>query len=141
MNKLLKMMITGLSLGFTIFTLMGVLFDVIGGGTSVFENHSYTKMAVGSVIVSLGFSVPSLIYENEKLARVLQIFIHMGTGCTIMLITAFLVGWIPTSFGISGILIFVAIELAMAFLIWFCFSLYYRKEAQKINEQIHKLNL
>lgn len=141
MNKLLKAIMTGLSLGFTIFTLLGVLFDIINDGTSVFESWSFTKMAIGTIIVSLGFSIPSLIYERENLARSLQILIHMGIGCTIMLLTAFYVGWIPSSLGITEILFFCLIEILIAFTIWFGFSLYYKKEAQKMNEQLHKLNL
>lgn len=140
MNKLFKTILTGLSLGCTIFTLCSVLFDAIGGGTFLLENWSLTKMVIGTVIVSLGFSVPSLIYENEKLSRGLQILIHMGIGCTLMLITASIVGWIPTEYGISGIIIFVIIELIVAFLIWFGFSLYYKKEAEMLNEQIEKIS-
>lgn len=104
------------------------------------ENWSLTKMAIGTVIVSLGFSIPSLVYDNEKLSRGLQILIHMGIGCTLMLITASIVGWIPTEYGISGIVIFVIIELIVAFLIWFGFSLYYKKEANRLNEHLAKIS-
>ena len=141
MNKLFKTILTGFSLGCTIFTLCSVLFDAIGGGTFLLENWALTKMAIGTVIVSLGFSIPSLAYDNERLSRALQVFIHMGIGCTIMLITASFVGWIPTNFGVSGIAIFVIVELIAAFLIWFGFSLYYKKEAERLNEQIEKLSL
>lgn len=134
MNKLFKTILMGLSIGFTIFAVLGVFFDVLAGNTYLL------KMAIGTVIISLGFSIPSLVYDNEHISRGLQIFIHMGIGCTVMLITGFFVGWIPTNLGISGIIIFVLIELVSAFLIWFGFSLYYKKEAEKLNKQLKKLS-
>lgn len=138
MNKLLKTIFMGFTLGCTIFTLCAVLFDVIGGGTFLLENWSLTKMFIGTVIVSLGFSVPSLIYDSERLSRGLQILFHMGIGCTLMLITASIVGWIPTEYGIAGIIIFVVIEIVIAILIWFGFNLYYKKEAKRLNMQLQQ---
>lgn len=139
MNKLVKTILSGFTLGCTIFTLCTVLFDIIGGGTFLLENWSLTKMFIGTVIVSLGFAIPSLIYDNERLSRTLQILFHMGIGCTIMLITASLVGWMPTEYGTSGIIIFVIIEIVIAILIWFGFSLYYKQEAKQLNKQLKQI--
>lgn len=141
MKDLFKHLFQGISLGLTFFVSISVLMDYINNGTFLLENWSFTKMAIGSAIVGIGFSVPSLIYKNSKLPYGLQIVIHMGIGCSIMLITAFCVGWIPTSLGIKGILISIVIEIISAFIIWFAFSLYYKQEATKINKQIDKLNL
>lgn len=141
MKDLLKNIFLGISRGFTFFVLSGVLVDILNNGTFLLENWSFTKMVIGSMVVGIGFSVPSLVYNSKKIPYVLQIFIHMGIGCTIMFITAFLVGWIPVSLGMKGILFSIIVEIITAFILWFVFSLHYKKEAQKMNEQINKLNL
>ena len=141
MKDLIKHLFQGISLGLAFFVSISVLMDYINNGTFLMENWSFTKMAIGSVIVGIGFSVPALIYKSPKIPYGLQILIHMGIGCSVMLITAFCVGWIPTGLGIKGILISIIIEMISAFIIWFAFSLYYKQEARKINEQIDKLNL
>ena len=141
MKDLFKNLFHGISIGLAFFVSGSVLVDYINNGTFLMENWSFTKMAIGSVIVGIGFSVPSLIYKNSKIPYGLQILIHMGIGCSVMLITAFCVGWIPTSLGIKGILISIVVEIISAFIIWFAFSLYYKQEATKINKQIDKLNL
>lgn len=141
MKDLFKHLFQGISLGLAFFVSISVLMDYINKGTFLMENWSFTKMAIGSVIVGIGFSVPALIYKNSKIPYGLQILIHMGIGCSVMLITAFCVGWIPTDWGIKGILISIIIEMISAFIIWLAFSFYYKQEAQKINKQIDKLNL
>ncbi|HCJ15564.1 MAG TPA: DUF3021 domain-containing protein, partial [Erysipelotrichaceae bacterium] len=37
-------------------------------------------MVIGTMIVGLGFSLPTLIYENEKYSLLVQTLIHMSIG-------------------------------------------------------------
>ena len=76
--------------------------------------------------------------ESEKLSMVIKVLVHMGIGCTIMLITAFAVGWIPAGIGIENCLIIIAVEIAIVFVIWVFYWRYYKKLAKQMNEHIMK---
>lgn len=136
MNKIIKLSISGITIGCTIFTIIGIMINIFNSGNFELLDWSFTKMAIGSMIVGMGFSIPSLVYESQKISLLLKILIHMGSGSVIMLITSFMVGWIPLSL---GLFISISIVLSMfitAFIIWLCFFTYYKKQAQKINKKI-----
>lgn len=136
MNKIIKLSLSGIAIGCTIFTFIGIIINFFNNGSFELLQWSFTKMAIGSMIVGMGFSIPSLIYESRKISLLVKILIHMGIGCAIMLITSFTVGWIPLSL---GLFIPASIILSMfitAFIIWLCFFTYYKKQAQKMNKKI-----
>ena len=100
-------------------------------------NHwYYTKMAIGSMITGIAFYVPSLVYQNEKLSKGLQVFIHMGIGLVTYISVGLYVGWIPLQAGAWAIIGTIVIAVVVSFLIWFGFYLYYRQEAKRINAKL-----
>ena len=62
-------------------------------------NYAFSKMAIATVVIGLGFGIPAVVYDNEKLSLFTQTIIHMGAGCIVMTVTAYLVGWIPMNHG------------------------------------------
>lgn len=136
MKKLIELSIKGVSAALVCFSLFGVVWNLINGGDYILTDYAYTKMVLGAVVVGLGFSIPGIVYESPNLPYVMKIVIHMGIGCAIFLATSFVVGWIPASFGIKGCVVVIAAEIGVSFLLWFGFSLYYKKQAQKMNERI-----
>ena len=53
--------------------------------------------------------------------------IHMGIGCIVLLLTSWVVGWIPREQGLLGIAKIAAEQLLIAFGIWFGFYLNQKK--------------
>ena len=115
--------------------LTGVIFDCINGGTTALYHYGFTKMALGTLVVGLGFGLPALVYEREQLSLPVQIMIHMGNrvywSCCL---PHGLVGWIPREQGFLGIAKIAAEQLLIAFGIWFGFYLNQKKLAQKMNQ-------
>ena len=68
-----------------------------------------------------------------------QTLIHMGIGCIVMTITAFVVGWIPTEKGAGAVIGTIAGEIAIAFIIWLFFYAYNRKLAKQMNQRIAEM--
>lgn len=136
MNRVIKIALFGIAIGLSIFVIIGIAFDIAYGGTFTLINWRFTKMAVGAMLVGIGFSVPSMIYESEKLPYGIKVLFHMGIGCTVMLVTALLVGWIPLGAGWKICMFAVAAEILAAFLIWRCFLTYYKKMAKQMNQKI-----
>jgi cellobiose-specific phosphotransferase system component IIC len=139
MKDLLKSIVISIGMALAIFSFVGIVFDVMGGGVYTLENYRYTKMVIASVIVGLGFGVPTLVYKSDRIPTPVKVLVHMGIGCIIYTIVAFSVGWLGgASSVIQGILI-ACIQLAVAFVIWFCFMRYYRKEAKEMNDKISSM--
>jgi len=88
------------------------------------------------MLVGVGFVLPSMVYENERLAMWLRVLIHMGIGFVVFFITASYAGWIPVESGTGATILFIVMTTATSFLIWTVFYLYNKSIAKKINEQL-----
>ena len=131
MKQVIKSSWIGVSTAALIFIIVSIVFDQSNQGILPLENYQYTKMAVGAIIVGLGFSLPSLIYEKEEIPYVMQVLFHLGIGCAILLITGYMVGWFTNLVG-------AFIEIGMSLVVWIGFAYHYRKEAKQINQQLKK---
>ncbi|MBP5553807.1 MAG: DUF3021 domain-containing protein [Lachnospiraceae bacterium] len=139
MKDLLKSIVISIGMALAIFSFVGIVFDVMGDGVYTLEDYRYTKMVIASVIVGLGFGVPSMIYKSDKIPTPVKVLIHMGIGCIIYTIVAFSVGWLGGAASLTQGILIACIQLAVAFIIWFCFMRYYRKEAKEMNDKINSM--
>lgn len=139
LKDIVKSTIISIGMALTIFCLAGIVFDVAYGGDFSLEGYRFTKMVIGSAIVGLGFGVPTVVYNSDRLPQPIKVLIHMGIGCVIYTIVAYAVGWFGGSATLAQGIIIAAIQLLVAFIIWFCFMRYYRKEAKEMNEKIQSL--
>ena len=92
LKDVLKSTVISIAMALTIFCLIGIAFDIAYGGNYSLGNYGFTKMAVGSILVGLGFGVPTVVYHNEKLPQPIKVIIHMGIGCVIYTVVAFILG-------------------------------------------------
>lgn len=138
-KDLIKSTVISIGMALTIFCLVGIVFDVGYGGNFSLENYRFTKMVVGSLLVGLGFGVPTIVYNKESLPMPIRVVIHMGTGCVVYTLVAYAVGWYGGSATVIQGIIIAGIQLLVAFFIWFCFMRFYRKEAKKMNEKIQAM--
>lgn len=141
MKKLLFIALQGICIACTIFTIFGIFFDLTASTGFSLGTGEFTKEAVGAILVGIGFSVPSEIYNSDKLPFFLKFLFHMGIGCTVYIITAIKVGWISTESGWKSCLFFIIIELLIAFIIWLGFANHYKKLAKNMNERIQQKNM
>lgn len=138
-KEILKSTVISIGMALTIFSLVGMFFDIVNGGNFSMEGYQFTKMVAGSAIVGIGFGVPTIVYNSEKLPTPVKVLIHMGIGCVIYTIVAYAVGWFGGAATPVQGLVIAGIQLAVAFVIWFCFMRYYRKEAKQMNEKIQAM--
>lgn len=139
MKDLLKSIVISIGMALAIFSFVGIVFDVMGGGVYTLENYRYTKMVIASVIVGLGFGLPTLVYKSDRIPTPVKVLVHMGIGCIIYTIVAFSVGWLGGASSVTQGILIACIQLAVAFVIWFCFMRYYRKEAKDMNDKISSM--
>lgn len=129
---------TIMSIGFAaaVFIVIGMIFDIRCSGNLQMMHYSFSRMAAGALAVGLGFGIPTSIYENEKLSLLVQTLIHMGIGCAVLTVTAFLVGWLPTDKGVFAMIGALVGEIVISFVIWRLFYVHQKKLAQKMNRRI-----
>ena len=138
-KELVKSSVISIGMAMTIFCLVGVVFDVGYKGNFSLDDYRFTKMVAGCVLVGLGFGVPTIVYRKDNLPMPIRVIIHMGTGCVVYTIIAYAVGWIGGSATIGQGILIAAIQLAVAFLIWFLFMKHYRAEAKRMNDRIQAM--
>ena len=137
MRNFIKSIAIGIGWGFTVLVVYLTIGVIISSDflTSIAPDD-FIKYVICSAVVGLGFSVPSLIYYNERISRILQVIIHLGTGFAIYIPVVFFAGWIPTAYGAIAVALSLLCAVVFALLVWLCFALYYRKQAQEINRKI-----
>lgn len=139
--KIMKLLISGICWGCTICVLILMIGAATVGDSFLDMGADYfIRQAIASMIVGIGFSVPTLIYDKESISRKVQTLIHMGIGFLVFFPIACYFNWIPVSFGLGAILLSVVIALVTFFIIWYGYYLYYKKEAKKMNQKLEKLS-
>lgn len=139
MKELLKSTAISIGMAMAIFCFAGIVFDIGYGGNFSLDNYQFTKMVIGSVLVGLGFGVPTIVYREDNLPMPIRVIIHMGIGCVVYTVVAYAVGWIGGAATIGQEIMIVAIQFGIAFIIWFLFMRYYRAEAKKMNDRIQAM--
>lgn len=138
-KELVKTSVIGIGIAMVIFCLSGIVIDVSYGGHFSLEDFRFTKMVIGCVIIGLGFGIPTIVYRKESLPMPIRVVVHMGIGCVVYTIVAYAVGWMGGSTGIVQGIIIALIQFGIAFLIWFLFMRFYRREAEQMNDRIQAM--
>ena len=137
MRNFIKSIAVGIGWGFTVLVVYLTIGVIISSDfLASIAPDDFIKYVICSAVVGLGFSVPSLIYYNERISRILQVIIHLGTGFAIYIPVAFFAGWIPTAYGAIAVALSLLCAVVFSLLVWFCFALYYRNQAEEINRKI-----
>ncbi len=135
LRSILKAFVVGITMGCTIFVLINIFWEIIAKAPLPFEgNYGFIKQSLCAVGVSLGFTLPSLIYRAKKIAFPLQIVIHMAAGFVIFGIIAYFANWIPFEEGAGAVILFAAIAVISSALIWLGFYFHSKCEAARMNK-------
>lgn len=139
MFRVFKYLVRGITWGCTISSLVCAVGVALNGLRWLADApRSYPEQVLAGMLVGIGWMLPSMIYKNEKLARPVQALIHMVSGFAVYFPVAFYMGWIYTEGGAAAILFDVFLCLMIAFIVWICFILYYRREAREINRKLQQ---
>ncbi len=138
-KDIMKSVAISIGMAMTIFCIVGVVFDSLYEGQFSLENYRFTKMVLGCLLIGLGFGVPTVIYRKDNLPMPVRVLVHMGIGCVIYTIVAYAVGWIGGTGNIGTGLLIAAAQIAVAFIIWYLFNRYYRREAKRMNDRLQEM--
>ncbi len=137
----MKYIFYGISFGCTFFVIMCLSF-FLGKGDDflipIFKD--FAKQSIGAMIVGIACGGTSIVYQFDRLSGFLKIMIHFCIGMGVFYPMGIYLGWIP--FYPDQILFTVLQFLSSCgifMIIWFCFYLFHRNEAKRINKRLKEL--
>ena len=135
MKNVMKAAWSGIRLAAVVFILTSLFRALPAGEESLASGIGMARMCLATLVIGVGFGVPSLIYSTE-LSTGLKVLIHMGIGVVVMLAASLAVGWIDFSRGWLPCLLVALVQIAAAFLIWLLSCVRLRKDAKEMNERV-----
>ena len=138
---IIRYLFYGVSLGCTSFVFMCLSFFV-GGGTDILDQifKDFARQSVGAMIVGIACGGTTIVYQIRRLPGLVKTGLHFCVGMGVFYPTAIILGWIPfypDNIAYTAIQIFFSCCIFMA--IWFCFYLFNRNDAKKINQRLREL--
>ncbi len=133
-----KRALISIAMSLLIFIAVGIFFDIKDAGIFTLTDYGFTKMVLACIVTGLGFGVPTILYNSEKISPALASVIHLGIGFAIYFAAASFVGWIPVERGIKACAITVTAVVVIGLLIWVCFMKYNKDLAEKMNKALDK---
>lgn len=105
------------------------------GQQDVLDGQLFVKNSLGSIFSGWFFTVSPLYFENTRLRLSQQTALHFITVFVLYFILAFGIGWIP--FTLKSSLIMLVFFLTVYAITWTVFYLYFKKQAQQLNEELN----
>lgn len=136
-----KYVLSGISLGCTSFVIMCLSF-FIGGGEEMLEEicRDFARQSVGAMIVGIACGGTAVIYQFRRPSVMVKVIIHFCVGMGVFYPIALYLGWIPFC---PDRVIMTALQFLSSciifMIIWFCFYLFNRNEAKRINQRLREL--
>lgn len=137
----IRHLLYGISLGCTFFVLMCFSF-FIGGGEDILMAicGDFARQSVGAVAVGIACGGTSVIYRFDRPCLLWKIIIHFCIGMGVFYPVGIFLGWFPFY---PDRILFTILQFLFScgifMLIWLCFYLFNRKEANRINQRIREL--
>ncbi|WP_172370606.1 DUF3021 domain-containing protein [Sporosarcina jiandibaonis] len=107
------------------------------GNQDMLDGQLFMKNSLGSIFCGWFFTVSPLYFENPKLRLTQQTGLHFATVVVLYFILAFGIGWVP--FTLKSFLVALLVFIVFYLFFWIAFYLYFRKQAQKLNEELKGL--
>lgn len=136
-----KYILYGISLGCTSFVIMCLSFYV-GGGEEILMSifKDFARQSAGAMLVGIACGGTAAIYQFNRPSQLIKVIIHFCVGMGVFYPIAINLGWIPffPDKIFQTVLQFLS-SCIIFMVIWFCFFLFNRKEAKRINKRLREL--
>lgn len=136
-----KYILYGISIGCTSFVIMCLSYSIGGGEDTlmkIFED--FTRQSLGAILVGIACGGTVIVYHFDRPSYFWKIIIHFCVGMGVFYSTAIYLGWIPFYHDRKIITILQFLFSCGIFMaIWFCFYLFNRNEAKRINKRLKEL--
>ena len=136
----LKKVVKGLLYGCTMFACALIFIHICLDNSLSVLTHQYTRIAIGAIIVGVGFVGSSLIYEEDRIPFVGRGLIQLIVCAGVLLVGCFVSGGIPNGTGFGIEIIFFLVEMGFGVIIWLGNFICYLYEARVIKNKLQERN-
>ncbi|MGX8774219.1 MAG: DUF3021 family protein [Bacillota bacterium] len=139
MRKLIiKKIIKGLLYGCAMFVCAFVLIDICLDNSLSVLPHQYTRIAIGAVVIGIGFVTSSLIYDEDRLPFAVRGLIQFGICAAVLVIGYLISGGIPDGTGLGTGAVFFLVEVGFGLIIWLANLICFFREARLIRRKLQE---
>ena len=123
-----------ISLFFTVFALIGIEQSL--NGVLDLGSYGFTKAMLGTLLIGLGYGIPTFIYDLKSMSIALKSIIHMSIGVGIMMLVFIKFGFTQETYNLVDVLEVLIVPVIVAIIIWYANYIHYKKVAKLMNEKL-----
>ena len=128
----------GLFYGCAMFVAALIFIDICLDNSLSVLPHQFTRIAIGSMIVGVGFMCSSLIYDEDRIPFIVRGLIQLIM-CIVILFVGYLAsGGIPDGTGFGVWAIYFLVELGFGMILWLGNLIYFFREARAIKKKLEE---
>ena len=136
----LRKIIKGLLYGCAMFVAALIFIDICFDNSLSVLPHQYTRIAIGAVIVGVGFVCSSLIYDEDRIPFAVRGLIQLVICAGVLLVGYFISGGIPDGAGFGVGVIYFLVEMGFGVILWLGNFIYFLREARAIKKRLKERN-
>ncbi|MBO6154221.1 MAG: DUF3021 family protein [Lachnospiraceae bacterium] len=135
MNALYHNIKKGMQYAVFIIVFNLIVYEMANGGVFYTNNWSLLKLLLGTIGVSLGYSLPSFIYYIKRIPLILKIIVQMLIGSFVFGLIAYYFGWFIKDNTVYNIIL-ICFQLILALLYLFVGYIKNHKLVIEINKRL-----
>ena len=139
-KKMLRKIVRGLFYGCVMFVAALIFIDLCFDSSLSILPHQYTKIAIGAIIVGVGFVCSSMIYDEDRILFAVRGLIQFGVCVITLLLGYFISGGIPDGTGFGVGVIYFLVEMCFGVILWLGNFIYFLHEARVIKKKLDARN-
>ena len=132
----LRKIIKGMLYGCAMFVAALIFIDICFDNSLSVLPHQYTRIAIGAVIVGVGFVCSSLIYDEDRIPFAVRGLIQLVICAGVLLVGYFISGGIPDGAGFGVGVIYFLVEMGFGVILWLGNFIYFLREARAIKKRL-----
>ncbi len=131
---------TGLFYGCAMFVAAIIAIDICLDNSLSVLPHQYTRIAVGAMIIGVGFVCSSLIYDEDRIPFAVRGLIQLAICAGTLLAGYFVSGGMPDGAGFGVGLVFFLLEMGFGIILWLGNFIHYLRETRAIKKKLKERN-
>jgi len=133
----MKNLIFGIALGCFLFVASTLVFNLIAPEIAIALLDEFTISAFRFILISIGFSVGSIVHEIEYLRTGVKLIIHAAIGVGVLLIVGFTTD-LFSSENYNTIITTVIVSVLVMLIVRFVYYIREKDEVRKINKRLQE---
>ena len=135
----IKKVIKGILYGCAMFVCALMFIDICLDNSLSVLPHQYTRIAIGAMVVGVGFVLSALIYDEDRIPYIVRGMVQRSICVGALLLGYFISGGVPNGTGFGTGAVFFLVEMGFGIIIWIINFCNFLREAWLIRKKLKEL--